>query len=74
MGFDSLDSIIEEWEQRGLVIVAGEGKQKHWVDICIQEPFLESTLPCDWLYHDKERTVYYIDPVTHEIVDLPVNE
>jgi len=49
MGWDDIETLLNEWRDRGLELVREIEGQNHWSDVCVLYDIDGPTLPCDWI-------------------------
>ena len=49
MGWDDIETLLNEWRDRGLELVKEIDGQNHWSDVCVLYDIDGPTLPCDWI-------------------------
>lgn len=52
MNWFDVDSMVAEWEGRGLAGLVETGDEKQWKDFCLATPSGGPTFPCPWLDFD----------------------
>lgn len=64
-----IDTMVADWEVRGLTAVAEEAGQKVWADMCVVDYYAGPTFDCPWLCFDPEdHTVWLTGTEKGEIV------
>ena len=49
MGWEDIETLLNEWRDRGLELVKEIDGQNNWSDVCVLYDIDGPTLPCDWI-------------------------